>query len=28
MLQGYLDAGCPEIEAKAAPLADDPEIHP
>jgi putative holliday junction resolvase len=28
MLQGYLDAGCPETEAKAAPLADDPEINP
>ena len=25
MLQGYLDAGCPETEAKAAPLADDEE---
>src|SRR5690242_15628834 len=23
MLQSYLDAGCPETEAKAAPLADD-----
>ena len=23
MLQGYLDAGCPETEAKAVPLADD-----
>jgi putative pre-16S rRNA nuclease len=23
MLQGYLDAGCPETEAKAAPLADE-----
>ncbi len=26
MLQGYLDAGCPETEAPAAPLADHPEI--
>jgi putative Holliday junction resolvase len=25
MLQGYLDAGCPETEASAAPLADHPE---
>ncbi len=25
MLQGYLDAGCPETEAKATPLADDEE---
>lgn len=23
MLQGYLDAGCPEVEARSAPLADD-----
>ncbi len=25
MLQAYLDAGCPEIEATAAPLADPSE---
>lgn len=25
MLQTYLDAGCPETEAKAAPLEDEPE---
>ena len=28
MLQGYLDAGCPETEAPAAPLADAQEIDP
>lgn len=28
MLQGYLDAGCPETEAPAAPLADVQEIDP
>ena len=28
MLQGYLDAGCPEMEAKAAPLADDEPPDP
>jgi putative holliday junction resolvase len=28
MLQGYLDAGCPETEATAVPLADTPEIDP
>lgn len=28
MLQTYLDAGCPEIEAEAAPLADEPEGAP
>jgi putative Holliday junction resolvase len=28
MLQGYLDAGCPETEAPAVPLADAPEIDP
>ena len=27
MLQGYLDAGCPEIEAPAAPLADADEAN-
>jgi putative holliday junction resolvase len=27
MLQTYLDAGCPEIEAKAAPLADADEAE-
>jgi putative holliday junction resolvase len=26
MLQSYLDAGCPEIEAPAAPLADPEEV--
>ena len=28
MLQSYLDAGCPETEAPAAPLADPPETNP
>jgi putative Holliday junction resolvase len=28
MLQAYLDAGCPETEAKAAPLADDELADP
>lgn len=28
MLQSYLDAGCPEIEAAAAPLADPNELEP
>jgi putative Holliday junction resolvase len=28
MLQGYLDAGCPETEAPAAPLADEREPSP
>jgi putative Holliday junction resolvase len=28
MLQGYLEAGCPETEAPAAPLADTPETKP
>jgi putative holliday junction resolvase len=28
MLQSYLDAGCPEIEAQAAPLADPSEVEP
>jgi putative Holliday junction resolvase len=27
MLQSYLDAGCPEIEAAAAPLADPDEVE-
>ena len=27
MLQSYLDAGCPETEAKPAPLADEPEAN-
>jgi putative Holliday junction resolvase len=27
MLQGYLDAGCPETEAEAAPLSDDGRIE-
>ena len=27
MLQNYLDAGCPEIEAAAAPLADRDEVE-
>jgi putative Holliday junction resolvase len=28
MLQGYLDAGCPEAEAKPTPLADEGEADP
>ena len=28
MLQGFLDAGCPETEAAAAPLADTDEADP
>jgi putative Holliday junction resolvase len=28
MLQAYLDAGCPETEAPAAPLFDPPTNHP
>jgi putative Holliday junction resolvase len=28
LLQSYLDAGCPDVEAAAAPLADPSEIEP
>ncbi len=27
MLQSYLDAGCPDVEAAAAPLADRDEVE-
>lgn len=27
LLQGYLDAGCPETMERPAPLADDPEVE-